>query len=135
MAAYTLTASATSPSVPNGRRKRKRSSTRKRSPPRKSRTRQCPSARNRMKRSPTPRNRRRRSRKKRSRMKNPSRPLYWHQPGVHCERDFLVSQTSLPPLPRERFLLRSFYICPISTIGYLRDHARKNLHARGQYHR
>src|SRR5882672_2564710 len=125
MAAYTLTASATSPSVPNGRRKRKRSSTRKRSPPRKSRTRQCPSARNRMKR----------SRKKRSRKKNPSRPLYWHQPGVHCERDFLVSQTSLPPLPRERFLLRSFYICPISTIGYLRDHARKNLHARGQYHR
>src|SRR6266849_6392207 len=130
MAAYTLTASATSRSAPNARRKRKRSSIRKRSPPRKSLTRRCPSARNR-----TLRNRKRKNQKKRSRKKNPSRQLRQAPLKVHSEGDFLVSQTSLPYLLREPPSVQSFCICPISPIGHRRDHAREDFHACRQYHR
>src|SRR6266478_3154667 len=132
MAACTSTASATSRSVPNAKRKRKRSSIRKRSPLRKSRTRPYPLARNRRTRNRTLRNRKEKNRKKRSRKKSPSRQLWRVPPGVPSEGDFLLPQTRLllgtPLLPSCRS-------CSIPSIGHRRDHACEDFHARGQCHR
>src|SRR5713226_9779372 len=119
MAAFTLTASATSPIVPGVKKRRKRSSTNLRNPRR---------------RSP-----KRKSRKKRSRKKNPSRlnqaaptrrPFF---PEVRCEDHLHHS----PDRPDPHSSLYSVWdrTSAIAALHHLRSDPRENLHARREHHR
>src|SRR5260370_643691 len=140
MAAFSSTASATSPNAPSAKRKRKRSSTdlgkpRRRSRKTKSPMLPCPSGKN-----PPRRKQKRKNPKKRSRKKNPSllnraastrrRPFC---PGVRCEV-YIHHSPDHPDLRRDLRLAWSG-IRAIALFHHLRSNPRENFHARRKHHR
>src|SRR6267143_194167 len=140
MAAFSSTASATSPNAPSAKRKRKRSSTNLKKPRRRNRKTKspmlpCPSGKN-----PPRRNPKRKNRKKKSRKKNPNHPQQAAStrrrpfcPGVRCEV-YIHHSPDHPDLRRDLRLARSG-IRAIAAFHHVRSNPRENFHARRKHHR
>src|SRR5712691_5160533 len=140
MAAFSSTASATSPNAPSAKRKRKCSSTNLGKPRRRSRKTKSPMSPCPLGKNPPGRNPKRKNPKKRSRKKNPSllnraastrrRPFC---PGVHCE-DHIHHSPYCPGLRRDLLFAWSG-IRAITAFHHLRSNPRENFHACRKHHR